>query len=338
MKLLSRNEFKKQVFTRDNGQCVFCDKPATDAHHIIDRSLFPDGGYYLDNGVAVCNEHHLKCETTDISTTQIRNTCKIKNVILPPHLYLDSIYDKWGNIELPNGTRLKGEIFFEDNVQKMLQNHLHLFREQVKYPRTYHLPWSPGATVDDKVLSDVSSFIGKDVVISIKMDGESSSVYPDYFHARSIDSDNHESRNWVKNYCARFQHDIPKGWRVCFENLYALHTIHYHNLTSYINGISIWNEFNVCLNWDNTLEWFQLFDIPPVPILYRGIFDVKKIREIESRLDLSIQEGYVIRLASEFKYQDFKTSVAKFVRKGHVVDDDSHWKTKKVIRNGLAVQ
>lgn len=39
MKLLSRNEFRKQVFERDNYKCVICKEKAQDAHHIIDNDL-----------------------------------------------------------------------------------------------------------------------------------------------------------------------------------------------------------------------------------------------------------------------------------------------------------
>lgn len=34
--------------------CVFCKKPATEVHHILDRKLFDDGGYYENNGASVC--------------------------------------------------------------------------------------------------------------------------------------------------------------------------------------------------------------------------------------------------------------------------------------------
>lgn len=44
--------------------------------------------------------------------------------------------------------------------------------EKYKYPRTRHLPSSPGATSDDKFISDFSGFKGKKVVITEKMDGE----------------------------------------------------------------------------------------------------------------------------------------------------------------------
>ena len=96
MKLLSREEFKKQVFARDKNTCVFCKKAAVDAHHILDRKLFPDGGYYLDNGASVCEEHHWACEKCELTVEQVREACKIKIVVLPPGLEKNIVYDKWG--------------------------------------------------------------------------------------------------------------------------------------------------------------------------------------------------------------------------------------------------
>ena len=44
-KLLTREEFKKQIFGKTNGKCCVpgCDLDAVDAHHIIDRKLWTDG-------------------------------------------------------------------------------------------------------------------------------------------------------------------------------------------------------------------------------------------------------------------------------------------------------
>ena len=54
-KLLTREEFKKQVFAKTNGKCCVpgCNCDAVDAHHIMDRKLWKDGGYYITNGYAV---------------------------------------------------------------------------------------------------------------------------------------------------------------------------------------------------------------------------------------------------------------------------------------------
>ncbi|MEI8604633.1 RNA ligase family protein [Pseudoalteromonas sp. B160] len=43
---------------------------------------------------------------------------------------------------------------------------------RVKYPRTPHLPWSPGATEDDIHQGNLSCFANKQVVVTEKMDGE----------------------------------------------------------------------------------------------------------------------------------------------------------------------
>ncbi len=247
--LLSRDSFREGVFERDGHKCVVCQSPAQDAHHIIERRLFPDGGYYLNNGASVCGPCHIKCETTEYSVEYIRECAGIKKPVIPPHLYGDQPYDKWGNPVLANGNRLKGELFFDFSVQKILDEGkvLGLFTNQVKYPRTHHVPWSEGVNDDDRVLPTMTPFYKKRVIVTEKRDGENTSMYSDYFHARSIDGRSHPSRDWVKGFWAKIMGDIPEGWRVCGENLYAEHSIGYGNLLTYFEGFSIWNERNICL-------------------------------------------------------------------------------------------
>ena len=171
--LLSRDNFRESTFTRDNYLCVICKAPAVDAHHIIERRLFSDGGYYLDNGASVCQKHHIEAEQTTLSCDEIRSAAGIQKIVIPEHFYSDYEYDKWGNIVQPNGTRLKGELFYDESVQKILEkgNVLDLFVKYVKYPRTMHLPNSTLGK-DGRMLKDDSEFIGKRVVVSVKLDGE----------------------------------------------------------------------------------------------------------------------------------------------------------------------
>lgn len=137
-KLMTRDDFREGVFARDGYKCVFCDEKALDAHHILERRLWPDYGYYLNNGASVCEEHHLACEMTTISVEDVRISCGITKPIIPPHLYSDQSYDKWGNPVLVNGRRLKGELFFDESVQKIMKQGgvLDLFDQYVKYNRT----------------------------------------------------------------------------------------------------------------------------------------------------------------------------------------------------------
>lgn len=204
----------------------------------------------------------------------------------------------------------------------------------MKYPRTYHLPWSPGFTSDDKVLTDLSSFVGERVIGSKKMDGENTTMRPDFVHARSLDSRGGIDRDWVKQLHAQIAHSIPENWRICGENLWARHAIHYIDLPSYFMGFSIWDDSNMCLSWDDTLQYFDLLGIVPVPVIYDGIWDEAKIRKLHEELDFMKDEGFVIRLARSFHYDDFGKSVAKYVRKGHV-DDESHWRTQMLVPNEL---
>jgi hypothetical protein len=222
---------------------------------------------------------------------------------------------------------MKGPLFNDDSVQKILKlgQSYHLYTDYVKYPRTYHLPWSEGKTKDDKTLKDCSQFEGKRVIVTEKMDGENTTMYKDYIHARSIDGRNHWSRDWVKNLQARIGYEIPDGWRLCGENLYAKHSIGYENLNSYFMLFSIWNEVNECLSWDETVEYAKILDIETVPVLYDGIWNEKLITSLYTQDKREIQEGYVVRIADAFPYINFSKSVSKFVRGNHVNPANHHW-------------
>lgn len=321
--LLSRDQFREGVFARDNHKCVLCGDPAQDAHHIMERRLFDDGGYYLDNGASVCGPCHIRCERTDVSVEEVREAAGITKKVIPQYYYDDVLYDKWGNVLHPDGKRSRGELFDDVSVQKILADKLSLFVSYVKYPRTNHLPWSGNIHDDDRVIRSLDDFAGQRVIVTEKMDGENTTMYNDYIHARSVQSRHHVSRDWVKQFWSNRAHDIPDGWRVCGENLYAEHSIPYNSLKSYFYGFSIWNENNICLSWDDSLEWFALLGIEPVPVLYDGIFDEVAIRKLNGRT-WEATEGYVVRVAGELTYRDFKTKVAKYVRKDHV-QTVKHW-------------
>ena len=338
-KLLTRDAFREGVFARHSHTCVFCDRPAVVAHHIIERRLWPDGGYYLDNGAAVCEEHHLACERTEISVEQVRNACGITRVLVPPHLYADQPYDKWGNPVLEDGRRARGELFFDPSVQKILAQGgmLELFTDRVKYPRTHHLPWSPGMNDDDRRLESLSAFEGRRVIVTEKMDGENTTLYADYTHARSVDSRSHPSRDWVKGFWSKFAYEIPQGWRICGENLFARHSIPYESLPTYFMGFSVWDDRGNCLPWDETLEWFALLGITPVPVLFDGVFDTMAVQRLWADQDATRSEGYVVRVADGFSLAQFRTHVAKFVRRDHV-QTTKHWmRGQRIIPNGLAL-
>lgn len=338
-KLLSREDFTSGVFARDGGKCVICGAPATSAHHIVERKLFADGGYYLENGASVCDEHHIAAERTQISVEDVRKAAGIKTPINPPGVYEGDVIDKWQNYILPNGMRLRGPMFYEEQVQKVLKEAglLETFSIKVKYPQTKHLPISPGVGKDDDIIADLSELVGHECVILEKMDGENWTMYrgEKNCHARSLDGRDHPSRSWAKQFHSMIESDIPEAWRVVTENMYAQHSIKYDNLPSYLYGLSVWDENNTSLNYDSTLEWFDLLGIVPAPQIWRGIFTMDVAERIAAQLDLERQEGFVVRRTDEIPYSKFGKRVAKYVRKNHVTTSN-HWMNSAVVANGLA--
>lgn len=201
-------------------------------------------------------------------------------------------------------------------------------KQYYKYPRTYHMPWSEGLQNDDRRVENPDMFEGKEVIVTIKMDGENTTMYNDRIHARSLDSAYHPSRNYVKAIHGAIRHQIPDQWRVCGENLYAQHSIKYNNLISYFQVFSIWMS-NTCLHWDDVMLYCGRWGLKPVRTLWRDIYDEDTIRTLGSEVMQNgfygdPVEGYVIRVVDSFDYKDFSKNVAKVVRKNHV-QTDQHW-------------
>jgi hypothetical protein len=197
-----------------------------------------------------------------------------------------------------------------------------LVAERVKYPRTPHLPWSPGLGDNDRRIETLDAFHGRRVIVTSKMDGENTSLYRTGMHARSLDSRHHPGREWLKGFWGAMRMDIPDRWRVCGENLFATHSIRYRDLASFFPGFSVWNARSVCLGCEETVEWFALLGIEPVPVLYDGKFDAAAIQALWRESEREWTEGYVIRVADEIRHTDFRRCVAKFVRSGHVQTDE----------------
>lgn len=337
MRLLTRQQFNDEVFSRDGHKCVVCGAMAVDAHHLMERRLWPDGGYYLDNGVSLCSEHHLDAETTKISPQELRDLAGIQTVVLPPDL-TEGKYDKWGNEYLPNGLRTRGPLFAQENVQKVLKMggfEAQSFTHIVKYPKTPHLPWSPETASDDRILDDVDHFLGKRIVVTEKMDGENANLYSDHFHARSASEAMGEDRAHVKQIWGRIRWEIPEGWRICGENMAALHSVAYEDLDDWLLVFSIWNEDNEALSWEETVGYCEMLDLQHVPVLFEGLWEDCPFEEIGEQVLARGREGYVVRVVDSFGFGEFSKSIAKFVRHGHVQTKGIHWRNRKRVWNKL---
>lgn len=200
---------------------------------------------------------------------------------------------------------------------------MNIEKKYYKYQRTPHLGWSPGADEDDIIIDTVDAFIGKEVVVTEKMDGECTSFYNDHIHARSINSGYHPSRTWVQNLHGNIKYKLDENQRICGENMFWVHSIIYTSLPSYFLMFNFWED-DLCLSWDDTVNVAKNLDLSMVPELYRGIFDEDIIKDLYNDSMCDTVEGYVVRVIDSFTRDEFNQSIAKFVRKDHVQTDE-HW-------------
>lgn len=214
-----------------------------------------------------------------------------------------------------------------------------------KYPRTPHLPYSPGGTSDDRRIPNTTSFVGRQVILTEKMDGSNVSMERHGCFARShASAPNHPSFDAFKAAHAAVKHLIPEGYQVFGEWLYAKHSIGYSALPSFFQVFGV-----RCLNtgiWEQWAEvelWAHELGAVTVPVLagprvFENQNDLQDCIEQLTRQPSvcgSEREGVVVRWATAFADQEFGLAVAKWVRKDHVQSDD-HWSHQAIVRNELA--
>lgn len=210
-----------------------------------------------------------------------------------------------------------------------------------KYNRTYHLPWSPGATSDDKISKSIDNLIGIDIVITEKLDGENCGMTNDGVYARSHAT--FTTSAWSRE--VRQIHDIKVRGQLddnvylFGENMEGVHSIEYSNLKSYFYLFGV-RDNNIWIRWQSVEEYAYLLDLELVPVLFKGkVNSEKELKDLVNDLvskpsDLGGErEGIVVRNAGLFHNDDFADNVMKWVRANHVTTDEHwtrNWKKSKI--------
>jgi len=212
-----------------------------------------------------------------------------------------------------------------------------MIENSTKYPRTFHFPFSPGLSGDDKIANvDWDWFISHNLVLTEKLDGENSALKFDGVFARSHSSEAHHP--WNKNLWQegglfdRIKPYLDEDTIYYGENLYGVHSIEYNNLNKYFHLFAIRHK-DKFLRWTEVEDFATILEIPTVPVLGRGKFrDMRQLEKeiIECHMKWGSAygneiEGVVVRIVDEFDVKDFNTHVVKYVRENHV-QTDSHWK------------
>lgn len=351
--LLTRLQFNEQVFKRDKHKCVFCEKPAVDAHHILDRKLWHDGGYYLDNGASVCEECHLKCEQCELSVEEVREACGIKKILTPPGLLTNVSYDKWGKVNL-----------------------------MIKYPRTRHIRGSRLQNGDHD-LEDCpwEEMTGLNLVTEEKMDGANCGISFSEQGDLLLQSRGHYLtggprekhfslfKQWASVHQEAFFYVLGSRYVMYGEWMYAKHTMFYDALPHYFMEFDIYDRdtktFLSTARRQELLYGSVKLPIVQVKVLHEGVHtklkelenmivrshfvtDDHKKNLIESAARSSVSEADVLahtdhNLTMEGLYVKHEEDGIvknryKFVRgsfTNSIMEQDTHWLNRPVITNLL---
>jgi len=212
-----------------------------------------------------------------------------------------------------------------------------------KYPRTFHLPWSPGGTSDDKRLSDVSALVGAEIVVTEKCDGSNLTYTRKSVFSRSHSGPpGHPSFDLAKATHARIAHELSEGISVFCEYCYAVHSIAYQGLPSYSLVFGVRDDvLGVFWDWDMVAAQAADLGLPTVPVLFRGtVSSAEELRALTERLSREPstyggpREGIVARAVTSFPESEFGKRVAKWVRKDHVQTDE-HWLHQAIVAQKL---
>lgn len=344
---MSRAAFRKECVERDGGECLvpLCDEHVTadpegpgEVHHIIERKLWENGGYFPDNGACVCNEHHRMAEQNIIPPQAFYRWANIESPIYPDGLNEDC--DKWGEpLDTPPW-----------------QEH----RKYIKYPSTRHLPWSHERDDDDTAHEQVDCFLGYPLVATIKMDGANAQLVKDSEnpvrarngrHADKQHFDMCKQMYWDNN----LYEDIPQHLQIFGEWLYAKHSIHYGcdckepcddigpALRDYFQVFGMFDtRYNLFLGWQETriiANRLGLTMVPPAPPVYQfGEYDNRQefwdlAYDLSEKVVEDGHEGIVIRSRAPFHYGQIEQRLGKYVRPNHVEDGATHWSHRPLVQN-----
>jgi hypothetical protein len=204
-----------------------------------------------------------------------------------------------------------------------------------KYGRTYHFPFSPGTTSDDRIQHDYWEHITRipTLIHTEKLDGENNCLSRYGVFARShVAPTTSPWTESLRRYWQLIKHDLG-DLEIFLENLYAIHSIAYKNLDHHFYVFAV-RENGHWLSWEETCFYAGMLDLPVVPVIKQ--FNTPLIRaDFESELLEIVRgpgafdapetmEGVVTRDAGSYPVSSFAQHVFKYVRKGHV-KTDMHW-------------
>lgn len=211
-----------------------------------------------------------------------------------------------------------------------------------KYGRTYHYPFSPGTTSDDRINHDYWHDLQQiqTLVHTEKLDGENNCLNRYGVFARSHAAPT--TSPWtatLREFWQRVRGELG-NLEIFLENLYAIHSIQYQHLEHHFYVFAV-REHDLWLSWEEVKFYAGLLELPTVPEIeveptpsHIEAFEQKITSIVQTAgalcpVDMATgkpctMEGIVSRNADAFSTAAFAQNVFKWVRKGHV-KTNQHW-------------
>ena len=198
------------------------------------------------------------------------------------------------------------------------------------YPRTPCWPWSPSTPRGDRTTTTPGDFLGREIVVTEKLDGASTALY----QGQALDRSGSTKAPWLgmarRNHAWKVQ---EQGLVIYGEDLYAVHSINYNPMkTAETFRMFALMRDDTFAAWDEVTATAAELDIPTVPILWQGtatnLQDLMNILENLHQQQSALgpdMEGLVIRSREKFARRRFRRNVCKSVRANHV-QQEQHWR------------
>lgn len=212
-----------------------------------------------------------------------------------------------------------------------------------KYGRTFHYPFSPGTTSDDRINFDYWNHLQsiEEVVHTEKLDGENTCLNQYGVFARSHAAPTrHPWANYLKERWQICKNDLG-DLEIFGENLYAIHSIEYRELEQHFYVFAI-RYLDKWLDWEAVKFYAAMLDFLTVPEI--DSVEISRVNQVDFKsnilkvvqqksafdsIDVQSQlscrmEGIVTRNVAAYPVAEMSKNVFKYVRKDHVKTDE-HW-------------
>lgn len=208
-------------------------------------------------------------------------------------------------------------------------------------PMIPHLPWSFGRGIDNLVHKSLAMFEGREVVVTLKMDGIPTAMSQSHLYTPTKYVNTYPTHPTSASILTKYQairQKLPAGYSFYGENVLAQRTVPYPYAPNSFLVHTVMDETGCILDYVASVMLCFEVGLEVVPSFYHGKFKADALRQasgIMNSLKIAggLQEGFVVRNADAFNIRQYTVNTGKWVRSGFI--DTNIFAHDTVIFNGM---